>query len=466
MSSVIKLHKKQVEDRNVCRSFCNETTAVSQLLRRLTQSLISQEEKKWPPNTFPIIKDSRLVVRRIEQMNTYIQEAMEDKAKTKNLYHITNNTVLISIAADIKKMYPSITPALIVETIDTHLLCLINSYPQDSENQKAAKNLREMMIPLIIFVLEHAFIYIQQGNLKTFFRQVVGIPTGASYSDSLPSFTVYLLECPMLKKLKAMNIDPLIYARFVDDTFIQILSEKDKAENTIESIKEALNSMDPCLTYTVESTITFLLGKKTKKKEGTATPFLDLNTIPTLYEDGKFRVEVDILPKPKATPPHTPWLSAQPLSVKLSTLQTERHRYLTRCTTELFFRKNWSCLVKDLTSVGYPTKHISHVEENLKYENRPTIMQEMDHKAKEKAEAGWQIDTPEISNTIIPLILSARPGAQAWFSSAAKSGLTFFEDFPQEAKEKLPSKIMRCLTKTISISTRIKQEIREQKGIG
>jgi ribosomal protein S15P/S13E len=90
MSSVIKLHKKQVEDRNVCRSFCNETTAVSQLLRRLTQSLIAQEEKKWPLNTFPIIKDFRLVVRRIEQMNTYIQEAMEDKASAKNLYKITN----------------------------------------------------------------------------------------------------------------------------------------------------------------------------------------------------------------------------------------------------------------------------------------------------------------------------------------------------------------------------------------
>ena len=50
-------------------------------------------------------------------MNTYIQEAMEDKASTKNLYNVTNNTVLISIAADIKKMYPSITPALIVATV-------------------------------------------------------------------------------------------------------------------------------------------------------------------------------------------------------------------------------------------------------------------------------------------------------------------------------------------------------------
>jgi hypothetical protein len=62
-------------------------------------------------------------------MNTYIQEAMEDKAKTKNLYNITNNTLLISVAADIKKMYPSISPALIVATIDTHLLSLINSHP-------------------------------------------------------------------------------------------------------------------------------------------------------------------------------------------------------------------------------------------------------------------------------------------------------------------------------------------------
>ena len=125
-----------------------------------------------------------------------------------------------------------------------------------------------------------------------------------------------------------MNIDPLIYARFVDDTFIQVLSEKGQAENTIT---KALNFMDPCTAYTVESTIPFLVGNK-KKKEGKATPFLDLNTIHTLYEDGQFRVEVDILPKPKATPPHTPWLSAQPLSVKSSTLQTERHRYLTRCT--------------------------------------------------------------------------------------------------------------------------------------
>jgi hypothetical protein len=65
------------------------------------------------------------------------------------------NTVLISIAADIKKIYPSITPALIVATIDTHLLSLIASHPQDSEDQKAAKNFREMMIPLIIFLLEH-----------------------------------------------------------------------------------------------------------------------------------------------------------------------------------------------------------------------------------------------------------------------------------------------------------------------
>ena len=92
-------------------------------------------------------------------------------------------------------------------------------------------------------------------------------------------------------------------------------------------------------------------------------------------------------------------------------------------------------------------KHIIHVEEKLSYENRSTIMQEMNDKAKAKAEAGWRIDAPEISNTIIPLILSARPGTQTWFSHAAKTGLTFFEEFPQKAKDNLPSKVIRCLTK-------------------
>ena len=96
-------------------------------------------------------------------------------------------------------------------------------------------------------------------------------------------------------------------------------------------------------------------------------------------------------------------------------------------------------------------KHIRHVEEKLSYENRQTIMQEMDDKAKAKAEAGWRIDAPEISNTIIPLILSARPGTRVWVSHTAKAGLTFFEDFPQDVKDKLPSKVMRCLTKMISL---------------
>jgi hypothetical protein len=53
-------------------------------------------------------------------------------------------------------------------------------------------------------------------------------------------------------------------------------------------------------------------------------------------------------------------------------------------------------------------KHIRPVEEKLRHENRPTIMQEMDDKTKSKAEDGWRIDAPEISDTIIlPLILSA-----------------------------------------------------------
>ena len=112
-------------------------------------------------------------------------------------------------------------------------------------------------------------------------------------------------------------------------------------------------------------------------------------------------------------------------------------------------------------------KYITHVEEKLNYENRSTIMQKMDNTAKAKAEAGWRIDALEISDTIIPLILSARPGTQAWFSHVAKAGLTFFEEFPQETKDKLPFRIMRlrCLTKTISLSTGIKQKTRAHNGV-
>ena len=91
---------------------------------------------------------------------------------------------------------------------------------------------------------------------------------------------------------------------------------------------------------------------------------------------------------------------------------------------KIFFIKNWDSLVKDLMSVGYPMKHITHVEEKLSYENRQTIMQEMDDKAKAKAEAGWQIDSPEISTTIISLILSARPFFLQLALSASRLHLT------------------------------------------
>ena len=93
---------------------------------------------------------------------------------------------------DIKKMYPSITPALIVATIDTHLLSLINTHPQDSGNLKAAKNFRQMMIPLISFLLEHAFIYIQQGDLKTFSRFQ---KTGPAYTTVCVCVCVCVFVC-------------------------------------------------------------------------------------------------------------------------------------------------------------------------------------------------------------------------------------------------------------------------------
>ena len=85
-------------------------------------------------------------------------------------------------------------------------------------------------------------------------------------------------------------------------------------------------------------------------------------------------------------------------------------------------------------------KHIRHVEEKLNYENTPTIMQEIDDKAKAKAEAGWRNDVPDISDTIIPLILSARPGTQAWFSHAAKADLTFLMNFHRRRRTNSPLK--------------------------
>jgi len=69
-----------------------------------------------------------------------------------------------------------------------------------------------------------------------------------------------------------------------------------------------------------------------------------------------------------------------------------------------------------------------------------------------KTEIGWLISKPSIEDLVIPMILPARVGTKRFFSEAQNSGLLTFNNFPRAAKKHLPTKLMKCLSKTASLS--------------
>ena len=76
----------------------------------------------------------------------------------------------------------------------------------------------------------------------------------------------------------------------------------------------------------------------------------------------------------------------------------------------------------------------------------------MEKRAAMKSEIGWLVSKPPIEDLVIPMILPAHVGTKRFFSEAQNSGLLTFDNFPSAAKEHLPTKLMKCLSKTASLS--------------
>jgi len=76
----------------------------------------------------------------------------------------------------------------------------------------------------------------------------------------------------------------------------------------------------------------------------------------------------------------------------------------------------------------------------------------MEKRAAKKMEIGWLISKPSIEDLVIPMILPAHMGTKSFFSEAQKSGLLTFDNFPRAAKEHLPTKLMKYLSKRASLS--------------
>ena len=75
---------------------------------------------------------------------------------------------------------------------------------------------------LMIFLLEHIFIYIELGEGREFYAQRQGLPTGGSFSDAIAILCMWLCEKNLLLNWRACALGTQMYARFVDDISIKM----------------------------------------------------------------------------------------------------------------------------------------------------------------------------------------------------------------------------------------------------
>jgi hypothetical protein len=209
MSVIIKTHKNLIEDRNVVRLFNNDFTAASQMLRRMLVQLLEEEKVVWVAQVlvFPVIRNTRHYLKHLEDLNAiWAQPYDHSQSYVSGRRPPKTGEVLFDSKADVSKMYSNISRFLVIEAIDAFLFARVLSHLPDSLEHKRAKRIRDIIMPLMIFLLEHIIIYIDWKNGKEFYAQRQGLPTGGSLSDSVAILCMWLCEKNLLQKWHALDL--------------------------------------------------------------------------------------------------------------------------------------------------------------------------------------------------------------------------------------------------------------------
>ena len=138
-------------------------------------------------------------------------------------------------------------------------------------------------------------------------------------------------------EVRAINTSPqppLMWKRFVDDTFV-IINAAHKQE-----FLEHINSLDNHIQFISEDS----------KPDG-SMPFLDMMITPK--EDG--RLSTTVYRKPTHTDLYLQWDSHHPISSKYSVVGTLHHRAKTICSSPQMLQQEEDHLSRVLTRCKYPT---------------------------------------------------------------------------------------------------------------
>ena len=128
-----------------------------------------------------------------------------------------------------------------MKEIDTSLCERIKQ--KRGEDKEKARALRDIVMPLLIFILEHQFVYVVfvrlEGEEKMFYWQKEGIGIGSSASGAIANLTLVGGGRIMLEKLRANGHVILSYKRYMDDIFAVIENRKGAALEATTKCMEA-----------------------------------------------------------------------------------------------------------------------------------------------------------------------------------------------------------------------------------
>ena len=201
-----------------------------------------------------------------------------------------------------------------------------------------------------------------------YYEQVEGTAMGSPISPIVANLYMENFEN---RALQSSINPPLLWKRFVDDTFV--IMKKCQREEFLTH----LNSVDQNIQFTSEE----------PGPEG-ALPFLDILIKP----DKEGRLNTTVYWKPTHTDQYLHWDSLHPISSKYSVVGTLHHRARTICSNKQLLKEEEEHLTMALKNCNYPMWALNRIKIKM---NRPA------HKNKNKTRTTQQNNTPKPHITVL-----------------------------------------------------------------
>jgi hypothetical protein len=229
----------------------------------------------------------------------------------------------IFVSFDVVSLFPSVPPDFVLNVIRD---ILSSSATLVIDTSLLAVN---HILDLIHFVLTStAFSF--KGE---FYKQISGTPMGSPISCVIAELAMERIESAAFRSL---TIQPSFYKRYVDDSFAIV------CRTEVDSVFSALNSVHPNFKFTIENETDCQL------------PFLDV----LVCRDSSGCIMTKVYRKPTHTDKYLNFDSVQPISHKISVIDSLARRALTIPSSAALKDEELLTVKKSLLLNGYPQKLI------------------------------------------------------------------------------------------------------------